>query len=141
MDNKSFFQKFSYPVNTFPGKMEVTINGKKIDAGKDFIIAPEAHGLHAEGNLKEKDSADFIDMKNRFIVHLADKLTWSASAEAASYTLIEVDKKAIDTTPAQFKVDIDNKFIKSFKAANVCAYVKGTEKPDSFIFITAHYDH
>jgi len=141
LDKKSFFQKFSYPVNTFPGKMEVAINGRQLVAGKDFIVAPEAHGLKAEGILQEKDSADFIDMKNRLIVNLSDKLTWSASAEAAEYTLIEIDKKAVDKPPAEFKVDIDSKFINNFKAANVCSYVKGTEKPDSFIFITAHYDH
>ena len=141
MDNKSFFQEFSYPVNTFPGKMKVAINGRELVAGKDFIVAPEAHGLKAGGNLEEKDSADFVDMKNRFIVHLADKLTWSVSPKAADYTLIEVDKKSIDKRPAQFNVDIDNKLINSFKASNICAYVKGTDKPDSFIFITAHYDH
>jgi len=141
LDNKSYFQKFSYPVNTFPDNMEVAINGKELVAGKDFIVGPEAHGLKAEGNLEEKDSADFVNMKNKFIIHLADKLTWSASAETAEYTLVEVDKKAIDKTPTQFEVDIDNEFIKNFKAANICGYVKGTQQPDSFIFITAHYDH
>jgi Zn-dependent M28 family amino/carboxypeptidase len=80
-------------------------------------------------------------MDKRFIVHLTDKLTWSVSPEVANYTLIEVDKKSLDKTPEQFEVDIENKPIENFKAANVCAYVKGIEKPDSFIFITAHYDH
>lgn len=141
LDNISFFQTFSYPVNTFPGNMEVSINGMRLVAGKDFIVAPEAHGLKAEGNLEEKDSADFVDMKNRFIVHLADKLTWSVSSKAADYTLIEVDKKSVEKAPTKFKVDIDNKLINDFKAANICGYIKGTQKPDSFIFITAHYDH
>src|SRR5215208_1580326 len=94
--NKSFYQKFSYPVNTFPGEMQVIINDKKLIPGKDFIVAPEAHGLKADGNLEEKDSTDFIDVKDKVIIHLADKLTWSTSAEAASYTLIEVDKKSLD---------------------------------------------
>jgi aminopeptidase YwaD len=141
LDNKSFYQRFSYPVNTFPGKMEVAINGKELAPGKDFIVAPEAHGLNAEGKLEEKDSIGFVDIKNKFIVNLVDKLTWSASAQAAEYTLVEVNKNALDKMPTYFKVDIDSKFIDDFKAANICAYVKGTAKPDSFIFITAHYDH
>jgi hypothetical protein len=140
-DNKSFFQEFSYPVNTFPGRMKVTINGVPLIAGKDFIVAPEAHGLKAEGKLEKKDSADFVDMKNRFIVHLVDKLTWSVSPKAADYTLIDVDKKSISEMPAEFTADIDNQVVDNFKAANICGYVKGTQQPDSFIFITAHYDH
>src|SRR5258706_3224868 len=141
LNNNSFLQEFSYPVNIFPGKMEVAINGKQLVPGKDFIVAPEAHGLKAHGNLEEKDSADFIDIKDRFIIHLADKLTWSVSPEVANYTEIEVDKKSLDKNPEQFTINIENKLINNFKAANICGYVKGTEKPDSFIFITAHYDH
>jgi hypothetical protein len=141
LDGKSFFQTFSYPVNTFPGNMELSINGKKLNPGKDFIVSPDAKGLKAEGSLEAKDSVDFIDTKNRFIIHLADKLTWSASEQATDYTLIEVDKKSIDKTPAQYKLDIDNKLINNFKAANICGYIKGTIHPDSLIFMTAHYDH
>lgn len=141
LNKNSFLQEFSYPVNIFPGKMEVAINGKQLVPGKDFIVAPEAHGLKAHGNLEEKDSADFVDIKDRFIIHLADKLTWSVSPEVADYTEIEVDKKSLDKNPEQFTINIENKLINNFKAANICGYVKGTEKPDSFIFITAHYDH
>jgi len=55
--------------------------------------------------------------------------------------MINVDKKSITGIPATFKVNIENKFLKNFKADNVCGIVKGTVKPDSMIFITAHYDH
>ncbi len=141
MNTNSFLQDFSYPVNIFPGKMEVIINGKELIPGKDFIVSPEAHGLNAKGTLEEKDSTDFIDMKDRFIVHLADKLTWSVASTVADYTLIDVDKKSLPEFPKRFTINIENKLINNFKAANVCGYVKGTEKPDTFIFITAHYDH
>jgi Zn-dependent M28 family amino/carboxypeptidase len=76
-----------------------------------------------------------------FIVKLQDKLTWSVAPEAADYSLVLVDKKALNGPPVSFKANIENKLIKDFKAANVCAVVKGTAKPDSMIFITAHYDH
>ena len=141
MDGKYFLQHFSYPVNSFPGKMEVSINGKELIPGKDFIVAPETKGTKAAGDLIKKDSVTFVNAEEKFIVHLDDKLTMDLSPEVASYSMINVDKKSIRGVPASFKVNIENKLLKNFKADNVCAIVKGTVKPDSFIFITAHYDH
>jgi len=138
---KGYLQQFSYPVNTFPGKMEVNINGKDLVPGKDFIISPETRAVKASGDLDVLDSIQFINRKEMVVIKMQDKLTWDISPEVASYSLILVDKKALNKTPASFKVNIDNKFIKSFKAANVCGWVKGTAKSDSIIFITAHYDH
>ncbi len=141
MNSNSFLQQFSYPVNTFPGKMELSINGKCLVPGKDFITGPEDKGLKAKGSLIKKDSADFINEANKFIIHLADKLTWSVSYAVADYTLVDIDKKLLNEEPAHFSVNIENKLINNFKASNVCAVVKGTAKPDSIILITAHYDH
>src|SRR5437016_3542855 len=44
MDRKGFMQPFSYPVNTFPGKMEVAINGVTLMPGRDFIVGPDSRG-------------------------------------------------------------------------------------------------
>ncbi len=141
INSKNYFQSFSYPVNTFPGKMQVNINGKDLEPGKDFIVSPETKGVKGSGDLDQLDSIQFINRKEMVIITLQDKLTWSVAPEAADYSLILVDKKALDKSPTTFKVNIDNKFINNFKAANVCGLVKGTVKPDSIIFITAHYDH
>jgi aminopeptidase YwaD len=138
---KNYLQQFSYPVNTFPGKMEVNINGKDLVPGKDFIVGPETKGVKGSGGLDVLDSIEFINRKEMVVIKMQDKLTWSVAPEAANYSLILVDKKALGKTPASFKVNIDNKLVNNFKAANVCAMVKGTAKPDSIIFITAHYDH
>jgi aminopeptidase YwaD len=141
MKGNDFLQSFSYSVNTFPGKMDVSLNGKDLVPGKDFIIAPESKAIKGKGNLERADSIQFVNKQNRFIVKLADKLTWDVAPEVADYTLIQVDRNAFRETPESFKVNIDNDLIKNFKAANVCGIVKGTIKPDSIIFITAHYDH
>lgn len=141
MGSNDFFQSFSYPANTFPGKMEVTINGKDLVPGKDFIISPESKGVKGKGSLERTDSVQFVNRQNRLIVKLEDKLTWSVSPEQADFTVIEVDKKSLGETPESFKVNIDNDLVKNFKAVNVCGIVRGTVKPDSIIFITAHYDH
>ncbi|HEX7845450.1 MAG TPA: M28 family peptidase [Chitinophagaceae bacterium] len=141
MSGKDFFQAFSYPANTFDGKMEVSINGKTLTPGKDFIVAPESKGVKTSGNLEKMDSVQFMNRESRLIVKLEDKLTWSASQQQADYTVILVDKKALGSAPEKIKVNIENDFIKNFKASNVCGIVKGKEKPDSVILITAHYDH
>jgi aminopeptidase YwaD len=141
VDGKTYFQNFSYPVNTFPGKMEVNVNGVDLVAGKDFIVGAESKGNKASGKLEVLDSIQFINRKEMVVVKMQHKLTMEVAPEAAPYTLIQVDKKAISGNPETFKINIDNKFISNFKTANVCGMVKGTAKPDSIIFITAHYDH
>ncbi len=141
MKGKSLFQDYSFSVNTFPGKMKLTINGVELNAGKDFIVNAESKGVKANGNLMQVDSITFVDRENAFIVKLKDKLTMDVAQEVANYAAIEVDKKGLQTTPTNYKVEIDNFFIKKFKAQNVCGIVKGTIQPDSIIIITAHYDH
>ncbi len=141
IDGKDFLQQFSYGVNSFPGEMAVSINGKKLVPGIDFIVAPESRGITAGGKLLQTDSTHFVNKKNRIIVSLETKLTWSAEQKAADYTMIQVLKNNITETPKTVEAKIENTEIKNFEAANVCAMFKGTALPDSFIFITAHYDH
>ena len=141
MDGKDFVQEFSFNANTFPGTMEVSINGTALVPGKDFIIGPESRGVKGEGKLQQRDSTLFIDTKNRVVVKLEDKLTWSIEQAAADYTLVEVNKKALKQVPSTISINVENKLIESFKTGNICGVVRGTTKPDSFIVYTAHYDH
>ncbi len=141
LNSKSYQQNFTYPVNTFPGKMEVSVNDKDLVPGEDFIISAESRGKKAAGKLEVLDSVQFINRKDMVVFKMENKLTMTVAQEEAPYTLILVDKKAVNGNPENFKVNIENKFVKKFDASNVCAFVKGTAQPDSFIFITAHYDH
>jgi hypothetical protein len=141
MDGKSYLQRFSYPVNTFPGKMRVIINGEELTPGKDYIVSPDSKGITATGKLEQKDSTHFIDQQNRILLSLEDKLTWSVEGKALDYTLIQMAKKAVKQLPATISAAIENVLIPDFKTANICGVVKGTSKPDSVIAITAHYDH
>ena len=104
MNGKNYFQNFSYPVNTFPGKMEVNINGKDLIPGKDFIVSPDAKSVKGKGVLEREDSIVFINRKEMVIIKLQDKLTWSVAPEAADYTLILVDKKLWIKLPPVLKL-------------------------------------
>lgn len=141
MAGKDFKQPFSYPVNTFPGKMMLRINGKDLLPGRDFLVSPESMGQQAKGALIQKDSITYINPEHRILLILKDKLTWSVAPEATDYTVIEVNRKALPDIPENIEMDIENKFLPAFSAANICAMVKGTQRPDSILLITAHYDH
>jgi len=141
LDGKSFTQSFTYPVNTFPGKMEVSINGVALEVGKDFIVEPGSRGVSATGTLQQQDSIHFVDPVTRVIITLAHKLTADVAMQVQDYTAIIVDDTRFKAIPTDFTAHIENEFVKKFKAANICGYVRGTSVPDSFVFITAHYDH
>lgn len=141
MNGVDFKQRFSYPVNTFPGKMELKLNNKKLTPGKDFIVQQASIGVKANLNLTQIDSVNFITEENKIMVTLQDKLTWSVAQKTNNYTQIFVKKAATVSIPQKISVNIENLFIPDFKASNICGFVKGTTKPDSVIVITAHYDH
>ena len=141
LGGKNYLQKFIVPTNTFPSKMEVSINGKKLIPGVDFLVTADSKGTNAIGTLEKQDSVTFIDRTNKIIVTLEKKLTWEAAQKVEPFTVIQLDKSRFTIDPKNIEINIENKFIKKFNAANVCAMVAGTQKPDSFIFITAHYDH
>ncbi|MEJ6979155.1 M28 family peptidase [Pedobacter sp. P351] len=141
LDDKSFLEEFSFPVNTFPGNMKVSVNGVPLIPGKDFIIGPESRGIKASSNLIQKDSTHFLNEKSRIMVSLERKLTWSVAQKQADYTSVLIDKKAIRTIPKKIKLNIENKFVSNYRSYNVCGLVKGTVHPDSLIVITAHFDH
>ncbi len=141
MDGKSFLQPFSYSVNTYPGKMDVAINGKPLIPGQDFIVSPESQGIKKTVKLEQQDSTHFVDVANRVMVVKENKLTWSAEQKVNDYTIIEVNKNLFKPKPASISINIKSKLITNFKVANICGVVKGTLKPDSVIVYTAHYDH
>ena len=141
LDGKDFLQPFSFKVNTFPGAMDIALNGRQLVPGMDFIIGAESRGIKSEGKLTRTDSIHFIDAKNRVIITLTDKLTWDVDQAAADYTAVDLLKSAVKDQPSSININVENKLVESFKTGNICGMVRGTAKPDSFIVMTAHYDH
>ncbi len=133
-------QPLRYPVNVFSGKMKLSIDSTILRPGVDFIVAPESRGRRANGPLVKDDGVTWMNLHEKVIIKLVDKLTWSVAQVQAGYTLFQVLKTAVKE-PSKFSCDIDADFKKSFACENVIGTVKGTVKPDSFIVFTAHYDH
>jgi aminopeptidase YwaD len=142
MKLKPVQQVFSFPVNTFPGAMDLTLNGKKLTPGRDFIVAQASKGLKGNGLLVQKDSVRFINETQKLILTLQPKLTWSVARKVEGYTEVLIKKDVGGAqNPQNFEINIENQFVPEFKASNIYATVKGTQHPDSIIVITAHYDH
>lgn len=134
-------QEFSFPVNTFPGAMELTLDGKKLIPGKDFIIGQASKGIKDGGSLIQKDSIHFVNEEQKLVLTLQSKLTWSVSTKVEDYTEIIIKKSVIAQKPHTFEANIESQFIPTFSAFNIYASIKGTKHPDSVLVITAHYDH
>lgn len=157
----SFYQGFTMSVNTFPGKMKVKVGGKKLMPGKDFIVSPANPSLKGCYLIEREDSTGKIplvssvpnallryDAKKPSVapgiqVYLQQepKLTFSVAPKQKEFTTISLLKGVLPEKAKTLKVDIEAKVIPNHHARNVVGYVEGTSKKDSFLLITAHYDH
>jgi len=173
----SYFQNFSFPVNTFPGKVSVKVNRKSLMAGKDYILDPASPSLKGKFKVLQLDSSIFsnpnfifsADKRKTVLVYpsvwekrisklspelksniqsfplllktVDKKLTYSVAREVEKQCSIEILTKSFPAKSKKIKVEIENKFIPNHKARNVIGFVEGGTKKDSFLVVTAHYDH
>lgn len=142
---KSYSQNYTFGVNTFPSMMNVSVDGKKLTAGKHYLIYPSANTVKKGFQLFKKDSVTYLAIDGRqqapLIVSLKKKLTYTVATETTSLTTIELLKDSFPKELQSIDVIFENKYIPKFKCQNIISYVKGTQQPDSFIVFTAHYDH
>lgn len=66
--NGTYFQSFRFPVNMFPGKMEITVGEKTLSPGVDYIVNPSSGGsdktLEIEYLTVEKLYKDVLNQSN-----------------------------------------------------------------------------
>ncbi len=162
----SYYQTFSFPINTFPGKMFVAIDGKELVPGKDYIVSERSgsgkgeyilkkYSENKEGFVevpkKDKKFAIMVDGNKKApvlqlskgpIIYVSDKkLTHDLEWNYFNVPAIELVDSIIPKDAKKIKVDIQHKFIPDYQSQNVIGYVKGSVYPDSFIVFSAHYDH
>ncbi len=139
-----YFQWFDFNVNTFPGKMEVKINGKKLKPGVDFIVSPESSGFKGGTKMKKVDSVTYVmdGAKDAVVaITLQRKLTFSVAHEAMPYCSIELLNKGSYPDIKNLEVNIENKLLTKYINKNICAFIPGRVNNDTMILFTAHYDH
>ncbi len=136
-----YLQAFSFPVNTFPKQVQFSLSGKSLQAGRDFIIKSNSAGKNNQGLLKQVDSLTWKNAQNGLTLTKVNKLTWSVARTAIPEMNIQVLNPISLASELKYKLKVDQKLNPAFKAYNVGAYVKGTQYPDKYLVITAHYDH
>ena len=180
--NVGYLQHYYFPVNTFPGKMDLAFNGNKLEAGKDFIIDAKSAAFSGSGLSVEKtdlsavtsrvqwtkklaelgkkktvhylENADtlckvlgirrttFVSElpKGCFIIPQKEKFIWTVSRTAMKATVFYINSETAATDIRTADVQVQAKLLPNAKSDNIIGVVPGEVK-DSFIFITAHYDH
>lgn len=75
------------------------------------------------------------------IIYTKEKLNWENSTLLNVRPIIILNKAIDPDRIATLELNIENKFIKKCKTRNIVGYLKGRINPDSFLVVTAHYDH
>nr|WP_321408239.1 M28 family peptidase [uncultured Carboxylicivirga sp.] len=75
------------------------------------------------------------------IILTNDKLTWGASTKQGGKPILIVKKEKDFQIGKKVELKIDTEYIRSYKTQNIIGFIKGQEVPDSFLILTAHYDH
>jgi len=139
----SYTQSFLQSVNTFPKTCELSINGKKLNPGYDFILDPSACSAKGKFKLQKVDTSHFIYAEGPQKISLAfkNKLTYSVARDVANFCGIEVDRTKFKEEPEEIEIRVKNKFIQNFESKNIGCFLNGRTNTDTMIVFSAHYDH
>jgi aminopeptidase YwaD len=85
----------------------------------------------------------YFKMKEaKALIELQDgKLTASLATEQISKPVFKVLEQSFDLTAKKVSYELDASLVKNYTTQNVIGYIEGKVQPDSFVAITAHYDH
>ncbi|WP_191906386.1 VanZ family protein [Hymenobacter baengnokdamensis] len=191
-----YTQPFTLDVNTFPGKVDLTLApnygalpspSTRLIAGTDFIAAPASGPAHLQAEVIPFDTLVFQDstrarryllpqpgpvskpcpscplllrardyerlaslpaatkarISQRPQVMLVPKLTASLADDqepAARLEVLAAKWPAPASTPYA-KIDLDAQLLHNYQTQNLASIVRGSAQPDSFLVVSAHYDH
>ena len=104
-----YFQKFSFPINTFPNKMNVEIDDQKLVTGKDYILQGASGGLTGTFEIIHFNARVFNDRKLKVKFKKTD----------FQEMIILVDKANLDLKDKEVMTWMDDFKTNSFKAKGV----------------------
>jgi hypothetical protein len=74
-------------------------------------------------------------------IALQPKLTAALSQQVGKAVALELLESAWPATAQKVHYEVQNEWLAAYPTQNVWGYVPGTVQPDSFLLVTAHYDH
>ncbi len=83
-----YFQEFPITVNTFPSKVELLINGKKLNAGRDYLLDPAAVSAQGKFSVEKIVSSELKDLNklNKLLLRHPNTVLWIDDRKDSSYT-------------------------------------------------------
>lgn len=129
--------------NSLPHPGMQSSNARKNASGIPIVYIIDT--LPADLEKKHRDFLNDLKHRGNTIFLVRGKLTWSVATEQSAFISFDVLRTAVNIPKpgerpllVQWKV---KSALKNTKQRNVIGYIPGKLKPDSFILITAHYDH
>ncbi len=171
----SFFQNYSFPVNSFPSAMQLVVKGDTLIPGRDFLVSSGCRSISGTYKLVWMTDTGLtvsalrkkikgMNLAGSFLVlerlpalmHKTDlkgvkgvillregRMVWSVSnaRKLRKMAALEVQREKLPAGTDSVSMHIDQVFIKKHQTRNVVAHIEGRTRKDSFLVITAHYDH
>jgi len=79
--------------------------------------------------------------KGAYFVPVQGKMTWTVATDTIAATVFYVQDSVLGRKPKKTSLLVQTKYERALKSSNVIAKVTGTAVPDSFLVVSAHYDH
>lgn len=113
---------------------------RQMDYTNEFIILDDSKVLLPE----QKEFFKFFLTESwgaKGLILISDKkLTSDIASTQSTAVILQITRKAMQAANKVICVDIQAEVTK-VKTQNVVGYVSGTQYPDSFVVVSAHYDH
>lgn len=180
--HRAYRQSYSFPVNVFPGKMDITFNGKMLTPGQDYIVDAGSSAFNGDnlkfekvdlGQIKTKEEwrkmlttfrynnkvyylehvdsvchllglkktlFSFVLPVGCYVIPQTEKFIWTVARETSHATVIYVKDSLFKDHLGTISVHIESELLKNVNNDNIVGVLRGEVK-DTFLAITAHYDH
>ena len=125
---KSYFQKFEFDVNTFPGQMGLFFDEKELKPGVDYFVDPSSGPSNIEWTYKVLDKSNLFD--EAFIVDLIREIR-----DVRNWNSLLVDTRNI--------VGDSLKKVKAFQEelAKICHVISITDEKFTFSVSNEQFSH
>lgn len=166
----SYFQELTISQNLFPGKVALSLNKRKVEPAVDFLPIPSCPSVKGRFKIVRVDSAQLAQLaekkqfnnpnqawlvagdvvknstlKNQFKPGLwitqTKKLTHSLSERMDKIPSIVVLSNVVLETDTLLEINLESHLKTNIQTQNVVGLIPGTQQPDSFLVVCAHYDH
>lgn len=108
------------------------------------IVVIDKTGITDKKVLNALDSLKYYNfLKAKGLIFVSDKKPmWSVMIGFKPRGWAVIDVNNTDILKAEkISLNIESTFNENYRTSNVAAYVKGKKQPDTFLIVTAHYDH